>query len=133
MKSKWNDQLRPRVQALLQTFVGTHNFHNYAYRVDPGVESSKRYIMEFTVSEVFDADGVQMVGFEIVGNILVALFPCVYLSRVCPNVKAATETIPFLCSSCLASLYIYSRAEFHASPNQKDDRNFGMCDRRHLS
>ena len=46
---EFTDQIRQKVNQVLELFVGTHRFHNFTLGKKPTDESAKRFIMSFSV------------------------------------------------------------------------------------
>ena len=59
---------RTKVNDILKHFVGTHNFHNYATKVDCDTPQARRFVISFSCSMPFKIQGEYFVKFEILGQ-----------------------------------------------------------------
>ena len=57
-----------KVNDILKHFVGTHNFHNYATKVDCDTPQARRFVISFSCSMPFKIQGEYFVKFEILGQ-----------------------------------------------------------------
>jgi tRNA pseudouridine38-40 synthase len=60
--------VQDQMQAVLNRYCGTFNFHNFTCRREPGDLSCKRYIKSFRVDSLFVMDGVEFVRFRVHGQ-----------------------------------------------------------------
>ena len=67
-KFEFTEEMRRRVNEVLQNYCGTHNFHNYTVKVKPTDPQAKRYILSFDCSAPFEVDGEQFVRCQVVGQ-----------------------------------------------------------------
>lgn len=63
-----NEQVLTSLRAILESYVGTKNFHNFTSRRKPTDPSSKRYIISFTASEPFMKDGLEYLILRVKGQ-----------------------------------------------------------------
>lgn len=57
-----------RTNVVLQSFLGTHNYHNFTSRKKPLDPSANRYIMSFTCGEPFLVDDMEFVTLKVKGQ-----------------------------------------------------------------
>ncbi|XP_066598450.1 pseudouridylate synthase 1 homolog [Prorops nasuta] len=56
------------LKRIMKLFEGSHNFHNFTYKVKPLDPSARRYIIEFSISDVFLNDNVEFAVLKIKGQ-----------------------------------------------------------------
>lgn len=57
-----------RLNDVLSSYRGTHNFHNFTARIKPEDPSAKRYILSFEAGKVVTVQGTQFVPCTVVGQ-----------------------------------------------------------------
>ena len=78
MWEKWNqsdfkrfcltDPTKSRINATLQNFVGTKNYHNFTTGRNPKDQSNIRFIMKFEIDNVFKYNDVEFVRIVVHGQ-----------------------------------------------------------------
>ncbi|PIA32866.1 hypothetical protein AQUCO_04300063v1 [Aquilegia coerulea] len=64
----YGEQEKERFNRILNSYVGTHNFHNFTTRIKAEDPSAIRYIISFTANTVVTVDGIDFVKCEVVGQ-----------------------------------------------------------------
>lgn len=67
-KFRYTEQVQNRLNDILKSYVGTHNFHNFTSRTKAVDPSAMRYILSFYANSVIDIDGIEFVKCEVVGQ-----------------------------------------------------------------
>ncbi|KAF5200571.1 tRNA pseudouridine synthase [Thalictrum thalictroides] len=64
----YGEKEKKRFNRILNSYVGTHNFHNFTTRIKAEDPSAIRYIISFTANNVVTVNGIDFVKCEVVGQ-----------------------------------------------------------------
>eukprot|EP00877_Chromochloris_zofingiensis_P006784 jgi/Chrzof1/2359/Cz11g12070.t1 len=64
----FTEQHQQQLNAILQQYVGTHNFHNFTVRMDPSRPEATRYMLSFTCPGLIHVNGKPWVKMVVVGQ-----------------------------------------------------------------
>ncbi|EPS66763.1 hypothetical protein M569_08012 [Genlisea aurea] len=64
----YGDEIKERFNRILESYQGTHNFHNFTTRTKAQDPSAKRYIISFTANSVIPIDGIDFINCVVVGQ-----------------------------------------------------------------
>mmetsp|Transcript_41183 Transcript_41183/g.47474 ORF Transcript_41183/g.47474 Transcript_41183/m.47474 type:complete len:441 (+) Transcript_41183:27-1349(+) len=72
LKAEENKEVREgilkRCAECCKKFIGTRNYHNYTKKMKATDPASSRYLKDFSVSEVFEVNGLEVVKFQLLGQ-----------------------------------------------------------------